>query len=137
MEGGKLSKLQRFILVALLSDESAYWTRCQFSEFVYHKHFQWKSKATFASLSRALSRLEQRGLIGRVRGKWQLTQELSDNGMLIAALEWADLITGKKPNVLGDFSSLHWKAVRDGFAKSSEKKDDRSPEQILDAMLNR
>lgn len=79
--------------------------------------------------------MEQRGLIARIRGKWQLTQELmGDNGMLIAVLEWADLITKKKPNVLGDFSSLHWTAVRKGFAKSQEKTTNRSPEEILAAL---
>jgi hypothetical protein len=143
MGDGKLSKLQRFILVILLSDEAAGWTRRQFAEFVYHNYFRWKSKSTFASLSRALSRLEQRDLIARVKGKWKLTEDifkggtLNTPGMVFAIIELGELMKGKE-NFLGDFSALHWTAVQSAFENSRKKMetDNRSPEEILGSLLH-
>jgi hypothetical protein len=67
----KLSRLQCFVMVALLDMRYAAMPRGQFSEFVYKTWFKEHSPSTRASLSRAYRRLEARGYLIRADGRWQ------------------------------------------------------------------
>jgi DNA-binding transcriptional ArsR family regulator len=90
----KLSQLQRLILVMLLEERMWRLRRRQFRALA--KEIYWGkdvSKAVAsASMSRALSRLEERGLIERERhGGWSLSTQVSDlarNGYMYAILAW-------------------------------------------------
>ena len=85
----RLSKLQRFILVALLEPRYAAMKRCEFSRMVYRIAFREDSPSTHASLSRAYRRLEDRKYIVRHQGCWELTGEtFYDGGLQMAFLAW-------------------------------------------------
>src|SRR5262249_33903832 len=79
----KLSRLQKVILIMLLDSSYAELSRRDFNQAVYDNFFQENSKSNRASLSRSYRRLEERGLIIRAHGQWQLTD---DSGVLMAAL---------------------------------------------------
>jgi hypothetical protein len=96
---GKLSKLQRLILVILLEDGYAQLDRPTFRGLV--KLLYWdaprclsKKELVAKSLSRALSRLEARGyIVRRFPGCWRLTEfDLSapaDCGFVMALNAWS------------------------------------------------
>src|SRR6516225_9458479 len=63
----KLSRLQKFILVALMHPKYAAMPRPQFTRFIYQRYFEQdqKTNAARASVSRAYRRLEERGFVVR------------------------------------------------------------------------
>jgi hypothetical protein len=89
---GKLSKLQRFIMMCVLTPEGEAMSRREFSRMIYEKFFGEETASNRASLSRAYRRLEHREYLRRVNGCWKLNNETADgNGILIAGLLWLDL----------------------------------------------
>ena len=89
---GKLSQLQRFILVALSEPRYAVLKRKEFRRFIKHRYYGRDCAATQVAVSRAMSRLEERAYIVRRQGRWQLTDSdtnLFDNRVMTAFLAWA------------------------------------------------
>jgi hypothetical protein len=93
----KLSQLQRLILVVLLEPRYERLSRRQFRDLV--KRLYWgkahalaRGPSVAVSLSRAITRLEERGYIERFApGGWRLTCPETDfvrNGWLFAILAW-------------------------------------------------
>src|SRR5215470_10626679 len=94
----KLSSLQRIILLALLDPSHLSKTQRQRNAELYQIFFKCDDADGYigvarASLSRSYRRLEAHGLIKRVRGRWQLTDNSDgfENGMLFAMLELVKL----------------------------------------------
>jgi hypothetical protein len=88
----KLSKLQMFIMICVLTPEGQTMPRREFSRMVYEKFFGEKTASTRASLSRAYRRLEHRKYLQRVNGYWKLNDNIGDgDGVVIAANLWIDL----------------------------------------------
>ena len=93
----KLSKLQRLIMLTLLDATKASLPRREFSKFIYDYYFGEgePTPSTQASLSRAYRRLEDRGYIIRIHGRFQLTtgnDNLDDNGYLVAYMLASDAL---------------------------------------------
>jgi len=100
----KLSGLQRLVLVLLLEERYSMLKRREFRDLV--KGLYWgqthalaKGPSVAVSLSRALSRLEERGFIVRfTHGGWRLTypavtgsvSDLVNNGEMFAILAWKE-----------------------------------------------
>jgi hypothetical protein len=95
---GKLSKLQRFIMICVFTPEGQAMPRREFSRMVYKKFFGEETASTRASLSRAYRRLEHREYLQRVNGCWKLNDEIGEgDGNLIAGLLWLDLAKAGPP----------------------------------------
>jgi hypothetical protein len=89
---GKLSGLQKLVLVALCEPRYAMMKRRQFARSIKWLYWGKDSRVATASLSRAIGRLEERRYLMRSRGCWQLTDSshnLYDNGIMLAMLAWA------------------------------------------------
>jgi hypothetical protein len=87
---GKLSQLQRLILVVLLEARYAVMKRRAFNRTLKRLYWGKDSRAATSSLSRAYQRLEDRQYIARFRGHWKLTDsDPYDNGVMLAFLAWA------------------------------------------------
>jgi hypothetical protein len=95
----KLSRLQRFIMIALLETRFMAMPRREFSQFVYKTWFKRESPAVRSSLSRAYQRLEAREFLIRRQGCWRLTTEMHSNGYIVGF----DLWTKYRQGVLQDF----------------------------------
>jgi hypothetical protein len=95
----KLSRLQRFIMIALLETRFMAMPRREFSQFVYKTWFKRESPAVRSSLSRAYQRLEAREFLIRKQGCWRLTEEMGSAGYVEAFNLWCDYRQG----VLRDF----------------------------------
>jgi len=98
----KLSGLQRMILLALLSPDHLVKTQRERNAELYKVFFDCDTDSDYlpaaqASLSRAYRRLETRGFIKRVQGRWKLTDPSDgfENGWIVALSELALV---KKPN---------------------------------------
>jgi hypothetical protein len=86
---GKLSQLQRLILVALFEPRYAVMKRREFNRLVKRLYYGKDSRVATSSLSRAYQRLEDRQYIMRFGGRWQLTDSNPyDNGVMLAFLVW-------------------------------------------------
>jgi hypothetical protein len=96
-----LSKLQKFIMVALLAPKHMAMSRREFSKFVYGYWFSEDSPSARASLSRAYRRLEDRGFLKREHGQWRLTTDLDDNGFVVASLVALEITENSKSDALG------------------------------------
>jgi hypothetical protein len=97
----KLSRLQRFIMVALSSDEATGWTCRDLRKFVYEHYVGFDGTAlpsARASLSRSLSRLEQWGFIERIKGSWRLSNhtDYATSGWLSVLAVLRKICTGKQ-----------------------------------------
>jgi hypothetical protein len=78
---GKLSQLQRLILVALFEPRYAVMKRREFNRLVKRLYYGNDSRVATSRLSRAYQRLEDRQYIGRFGGRWKLTDsDPYDNG---------------------------------------------------------
>jgi hypothetical protein len=94
----RLSKLQRLILISLLDESNLIKDQRARNVEIYRTFFDCGDypqyiPAARASLSRAYRRLENRGLIRRIRGAWYLNDEdLTKNGALVAGLEYLRLV---------------------------------------------
>jgi hypothetical protein len=87
---GKLSQLQRLILVALLEPRYAVMKRRALNRMVKRLYYGKDSRVATSSLSRAYQRLEDRQYIARSGGRWTLTDsDPLDNGVMLAFLAWA------------------------------------------------
>ena len=89
---GKLSQLQRLILVALCEPRYAVMKRREFNRTIKRLYWGNDSRVATSSLSRAYQRLEDRKYILRFGGRWQLTNSDNDpydNGLMLAFLAWA------------------------------------------------
>jgi hypothetical protein len=87
---GKLSQLQRLILVALFEPRYAVMKRRAFNRTLTRLYCGKDSRAATSSLSRAYQRLEDRQYIVHFGGRWKLSDSNpSDNGMILAFLVWA------------------------------------------------
>ena len=91
---GKLSQLQKLVLVALSEPRYAVMKRRKFSRLIKRLYWGKDSQVAAASLSRALQRLEDRGYTIRKAGRWQLTERNPhvysyDSGVGVAFLAWA------------------------------------------------
>jgi len=87
---GKLSQLQRLILVALSEARYAVMKRWAFNRTVKRLYYGKDSRVATPSLSRAYQRLEERQYIMRLGGGWKLTDSNPyDNGLILAFLAWA------------------------------------------------
>jgi hypothetical protein len=87
---GKLSQLQRLILVALLEPRYAVMERRAFNRLVKRLYYGKDSRVATASLSRAYQRLEDRQYIMRLGGRWKLNDSNPyDNGVMVAFMAWA------------------------------------------------
>jgi hypothetical protein len=87
---GKLSQLQRLILVALCDPRYAVIKRRAFNGLVKRLYYGKDSRVATSSLSRAYQRLEDRQYIVRFGGRWKLTDsDPFDNGVMLAFLAWA------------------------------------------------
>src|SRR5258707_10416689 len=87
---GKLSELQRLILVALSEPRYAVMKRRAFNRTLKRLYWGKDSRPATSSLSRAYQRLEDRQYIARFRGHWKLTDsDPYDNGVMLAFLAWA------------------------------------------------
>jgi hypothetical protein len=88
---GRLSQLQRLILVALSDPRYAVMKRRAFNRTIKRLYYGEDSRVAASSLSRAYQRLEDRQYIVRFGGRWKLTDSNPyDNGVLLAFLAWAD-----------------------------------------------
>jgi len=89
---GKLSRLQKLVLVALCEARYAVMKRREFRRAIERLYWGKDNRVTIASLSRAITRLEERRYILRAKGCWRLTDfshKFGDNGMLVAVIAWA------------------------------------------------
>ena len=87
---GKLSELQKLILVALSEPRYAVMQRRAFNRTLKRLYWGKDSRAATSSLSRAYQRLEDRQYIVRFGGRWKLTDSNPyDNGVMLAFLAWA------------------------------------------------
>jgi hypothetical protein len=88
---GKLSQLQKLILVALSEPHYAVMKRRSFNRLVKRLYYGKDSRAATSSLSRAYQRLEDRQYILRSGGRWTLNDgNPLDNGVMLAFLAWAE-----------------------------------------------
>jgi hypothetical protein len=88
---GKLSELQKLILVALSEPRYAVMKRRAFNRTVKRLYWGKDSRAATSSLSRAYQRLEDRQYIARSGGRWTLTDsDPYDNGVMLAFLAWGN-----------------------------------------------
>jgi hypothetical protein len=88
---GKLSRLQKLILVALCEPRYAVMKRRAFNRTVRQLYYGNDSRVATSSLSRAYQRLEDRQYIARSGGRWKLTaSDPYDNGVILAFLAWAN-----------------------------------------------
>ena len=76
----RLSRLQRFVLVALVDKEFSAKTQRELNAEIYTLFFNCGNHPEYlpaarASLSRAYRRLESHGFIKRVRGRWELSND--------------------------------------------------------------
>jgi hypothetical protein len=86
----KLSKLQKFTLVALMEPRYAAAKPREFTAAIRRLYWGRDTPNTRKSLSRALERLEQRGYIMRLDRHWQLTDsDPANSGVMMAFLAWA------------------------------------------------
>ena len=86
---GKLSQLQKLILVALSEPRYAVMKRREFNRLVKRLYYGKDSRVAASSLSRAYQRLEDRQYIARSGRRWTLTDsDPYDNGMMLAILVW-------------------------------------------------
>jgi hypothetical protein len=91
----KLSRLQRYILSALLDVEFVKKSDRQKNAVIYQVCFGGESPAARSSVSRAWKRLEHRGYIERYLGAWMLTdgsKDLHHCGQALAWLVYADAV---------------------------------------------
>jgi hypothetical protein len=84
-------------MLTLLDATKASLPRREFSKFIYDYYFGEgePTPSTQASLSRAYRRLEDRGYIIRIHGRFQLTtgnDNLDDNGYLVAYMLASDAL---------------------------------------------
>jgi len=87
---GKLSQLQRLILVALCEPRYAVMKRREFNRTIKRLYWGNDSRVATSSLSRAYQRLEDRQYIVRFGGRWRLTDSNPlDNGVMLAFLACA------------------------------------------------
>ena len=99
----KLSRLQRTILITLLDPEQLSKTQQDRNKWLYEYFFNGDTQSARASLSRAHRRLEERGLIQRVKRRWTLTEmdptkspiNQKMPGALIAFLEYSEVAKAK------------------------------------------
>jgi hypothetical protein len=88
---GKLSQLQRLILVALSEPRYAVMKRRAFNRTIKRLYYGKDSRVATSSLSRAYQRMEDRQYIVRFGGRWKLTDSNPyDNGVMLALLAWAN-----------------------------------------------
>jgi hypothetical protein len=86
---GKLSQLQRLILVALFEPRYAVMKRRAFNRLVKRLYYGKDSQVATSSLSRAYQRLEDRQYISRSGGRWKLSDSNPlDNGVTLVFLAW-------------------------------------------------
>jgi hypothetical protein len=107
---GRLSQLQRLILVALLEPRYAVMKRRAFNRTIKRLYWGKDSRVAASSLSRAYQRLDDRQYIVRCAGRWNLTDNSPyDNGVMLAFLAWAHArefyallgLKGPPPEALG------------------------------------
>ncbi len=86
---GKLSQLQKLILVALSEPRCAVMKRRGFNQTIKRLYYGKDSRVATSSLSRAYQRLEDRQYVARSGGRWKLTDsDPYDNGVMLAFLAW-------------------------------------------------
>ena len=114
----KLSRLQRFIMMALLELRFTTMPRREFSKFVYKTWFKDDSPAARVSLSRSYQRLEARDFLIRKQGCWRLTETLRGDGYIVAFKLWSRY----RPSVLKNFGLKGPPTeVLESLAKSTER----------------
>ena len=86
---GKLSQLQKLILVALCEPRYAVMKRREFNRTIKRLYYGKDSRAATSSLSRVYQRLEDRQYLVRFGGRWELTHsDPYDNGFMLGFLAW-------------------------------------------------
>jgi hypothetical protein len=97
----KLSKLQRLLLITMdpNTEDMVNKTQAERTAWIYYNYFgcdsshAWNIYSARASLSRAYRRLEARGYIRWVMGRWELHMtDLERNGFLYARLALMEFI---------------------------------------------
>jgi hypothetical protein len=91
---GKLSKLQKLVLVVLAEPRYGSLKRREFGRILKRGYWGKDSQTASASLSRALQRLQDRGYLVRFGGRWRLSERnpvglACDSGVAMALLIWA------------------------------------------------